>query len=82
MIDREILVLAGTAASIGLVHTVIGPDHYLPFIVIGRARRWTLRKTLFVSFLAGLGHILSSVALGFLGIALGIAVARLEGTAP
>jgi ABC-type nickel/cobalt efflux system permease component RcnA len=79
MINREIWILAGTAASLGLVHTVIGPDHYLPFIVIGRARNWTLRKTLFVSFLAGLGHILSSVALGFVGIALGIAVAKLEG---
>ncbi|MCK7525682.1 MAG: hypothetical protein MZV64_52785 [Ignavibacteriales bacterium] len=71
--------LAGTAATLGLVHTVIGPDHYLPFIVIGRARDWTLRKTLGVAFLAGLGHILSSVVLGFIGIALGIAVARLEG---
>jgi len=79
MIPREIWLLAGTAASIGLVHTIIGPDHYLPFIVISRARNWTLRKTLFVSFLAGLGHILSSVVLGFLGIALGIAVAKLEG---
>jgi nickel/cobalt exporter len=79
MIERDILVLAGTAASLGFVHTVIGPDHYLPFIVIGRARQWSLRKTLFVSFLAGLGHILSSVVLGFLGIAVGIAVARLEG---
>jgi nickel/cobalt exporter len=79
MIEREIWVLAGTAASLGLVHTVIGPDHYLPFIVISRARNWTLRKTLFVSFLAGLGHILSSVVLGFVGIALGIAVASLEG---
>ncbi|HVP91039.1 MAG TPA: hypothetical protein VMS75_07455 [Terriglobales bacterium] len=79
MMSREILILAGTAASVGLVHTVIGPDHYLPFIVIARARNWTLRKTLFVSFLAGLGHIGSSVVLGFLGIALGIAVARLEG---
>ena len=79
MIEREIWVLAGTAASLGLVHTVIGPDHYLPFIVISRARNWTLRKTLFVSFLAGLGHILSSVVLGFVGIALGIAVAKLEG---
>jgi len=29
--------------------------------------------------LAGLGHILSSVVLGFLGIALGMAVARLQG---
>ncbi len=79
MISREIWMLAGTAATLGLVHTVIGPDHYLPFIVIGRARNWTLRKTLFVSFLAGLGHILSSVVLGFVGIALGIAVAKLEG---
>jgi nickel/cobalt transporter (NicO) family protein len=79
MIEREIWVLAGTAASLGLIHTIIGPDHYLPFIVMSRAREWTLRKTLFISFLAGLGHILSSVVLGFVGIALGIAVARLEG---
>lgn len=74
----ELLVLAGTAATLGLVHTVLGPDHYLPFIVISRARRWPLSKTLFISFICGLGHVLSSVALGFVGIALGIAVTRLE----
>jgi len=79
MIEKEIWVLVGTAATLGFVHTVIGPDHYLPFIVIGRARNWTLRKTLIVSSFAGLGHILSSVILGFVGIALGIAVAKLEG---
>ena len=71
-------VLIGTAATLGLVHTVLGPDHYLPFIVISRARRWHLSKTLFVSFLCGLGHVLSSVVLGLVGIALGIAVNRLE----
>jgi len=79
VISHEIWMLAGTAAGLGLVHTIIGPDHYLPFIVIGRAREWTLRKTLGVAFLAGLGHILSSIVLGFVGIALGIAVAKLEG---
>jgi len=79
MISREIALLAGTAASLGLVHTVLGPDHYLPFIVMSRARRWPLSKTLLISFLCGLGHVLSSVVLGFLGIALGIAVGRLEG---
>ncbi len=79
MISREIGVLIATAASIGFIHTVIGPDHYLPFIVIGRARAWSLRKTLLVSALAGVGHILSSVVLGFVGIALGLAVSRLEG---
>jgi len=76
---HDIWVLAGTAASLGFVHTVLGPDHYLPFIVMSRARRWPLAKTILISFLCGLGHILSSVFLGFLGIALGIAVIRLEG---
>ncbi len=77
--NNEILVLTGTAASIGFIHTVLGPDHYLPFIVIGRARKWTLSKTLFISFLCGLGHVLSSVIIGFVGIALGIAIFRIEG---
>jgi nickel/cobalt exporter len=77
--SSEILIIAGTAATLGLVHTVLGPDHYLPFIVIGRARKWSLRKTLVVSFFCGLGHVLSSVVLGFVGIALGMAVTRLEG---
>jgi nickel/cobalt exporter len=77
--NNEILVLAGTAATIGFVHTLLGPDHYLPFIVIGRARRWALPKTLFISFLCGLGHVLSSVIIGFAGIALGIAIFRIEG---
>ncbi|MGB7294851.1 MAG: sulfite exporter TauE/SafE family protein [Candidatus Aminicenantales bacterium] len=79
MIEQEIWVLAGTAATLGFVHTVIGPDHYLPFIVISRARRWPLPKTMLISFFCGLGHVLSSVVLGFAGIALGIAVGKLEG---
>jgi sulfite exporter TauE/SafE len=77
--NSQIWVLAGTAAGIGFLHTLIGPDHYLPFIVMSRARKWPLSKTLFISFLCGLGHVLSSVVLGFLGIALGIAVTKLEG---
>lgn len=76
--SSEILILAGTAATIGLVHTVLGPDHYLPFIVISRARKWSFSKTMLISFFCGLGHVLSSVALGLIGIALGLAVSRLE----
>jgi len=79
MVSSEILVLAGTAATLGFVHTVLGPDHYLPFIVISRARKWPLYKTLLISFFCGLGHVLSSVALGLIGIALGVVVSRLEG---
>jgi len=78
MIPREMLILGATAASIGFFHTLFGPDHYLPFIVMSQARRWTLLKTMGTTFLCGLGHIGSSVLLGTIGIALGTAVFKLE----
>ena len=74
----EILLLCGTAATIGFVHTVFGPDHYLPFIVMSRARRWSLGRTAFITVLCGLGHVLSSVLLGLIGVAFGVALTRLE----
>lgn len=76
---QEILVLTGTAASIGFLHTLFGPDHYIPFIVMAKARKWPLLKTSVITLLCGLGHVLSSVVLGFVGIALGVAVSKLEG---
>ena len=76
--SRQILVLCLTAASIGFIHTLFGPDHYLPFVVMSKARGWSLRKTAVITFLCGLGHILSSVILGFIGVAFGIAVMKLQ----
>ncbi|MFH0800837.1 MAG: sulfite exporter TauE/SafE family protein [bacterium] len=67
-----------TAASIGFMHTLMGPDHYIPFIAMAKAGRWSLARTALVTFLCGLGHIGSSVLLGFVGIAFGLAVSRLE----
>lgn len=76
--SNEIVILAGAAAGIGFVHTVFGPDHYLPFIVLSKARQWSIAKTVIITFLCGVGHVLSSIVLGFIGIALGIAVFKLE----
>ena len=45
---------------------------------MGKARQWTTIKTLWITFLCGLGHVGSSIAIGAIGIALGIGVARLE----
>ena len=67
-----------TAASIAFLHTVFGPDHYLPFIVMAKARKWSIYKTTWVTALSGLGHVLSSVLLGATGIAVGIGLNRLE----
>ena len=70
--------LALTAVVIGVTHTLLGPDHYLPFVFMARARGWSRAKTQLVTLTCGLGHVASSVVLGFLGIALGLAVARVE----
>lgn len=70
--------LTAAALFIGFFHTVIGPDHYVPFVMIGKARRWTIGKTLAVAALCGVAHVLSSVVLGLLGIVFGVALGRLE----
>ncbi len=66
------------AVTIGFVHTVVGPDHYLPFVAMSRAGRWSLLKTVAITLACGLAHVLASVVLGFVGIALGLSVERLE----
>jgi len=71
-------IILASAATIAVVHTVIGIDHYLPFIVLSRAGGWSLRKTLAWTFVCGLGHVLSSVALGLLGVGLGWALSSLQ----
>ena len=75
--DNSIALLSVTAVSLGFIHTILGPDHYLPFIVLSEARKWTTKKTMFITFLCGLGHVLSSVILGLVGIAVGISVSKL-----
>jgi len=73
----SIRLLSVTAISIGFIHTLLGPDHYLPFIVLSQAKKWTIKKTMFITFLCGMGHVLSSVLLGLVGIAIGISVNKL-----
>ena len=65
--------LLGATASLAVVHTLLGVDHSLPFVALGRARGWTLQRTLLVTAVCGVGHVASSVAIGALGVALGIA---------
>lgn len=74
----DFLALYGLAVVIALTHTILGPDHYLPFIAMSRSGGWTLRKTIVVTVLCGIAHVLSSVMIGILGIALGVEVLKLE----
>jgi nickel/cobalt exporter len=74
----EFTLLLLTAISVAFIHTLSGPDHYLPFIMISKARNWSLAKTSWFTVLCGLGHVGGSIVLGFIGIAFGIALAKLE----
>jgi nickel/cobalt transporter (NicO) family protein len=75
--DQSIMLLSFTAVTLGFLHTVLGPDHYLPFIVLSQAKGWSTRKTMIITFLCGVGHVFSSVVLGLIGIGVGISVNKL-----
>lgn len=76
--NSQLIVLSFTAASLGFFHTLFGPDHYLPFVVLAKARKWSRAKTMWITLLCGLGHVGSSVVIGFVGIAAGVALSELE----
>jgi nickel/cobalt exporter len=75
-IELGLLVL--TAVSIGFLHTLLGPDHYLPFVAMSAARNWSARKTMLVTALCGVGHVMGSILIGFIGIAIGASLHRLQ----
>lgn len=66
--NGEVLILIGAAVSVAFVHTIAGPDHYLPFVAMARAGSWRRAKTLWITALCGLGHVGSSLLLAALGV--------------
>ncbi|MEO6229626.1 MAG: hypothetical protein ABJB11_04450 [Ferruginibacter sp.] len=74
----ELQFLIITAISIASLHTLTGPDHYLPFIALSKARGWSLTKTIGWTILCGSGHVFSSVLLGLGGAALGWSFSKLN----
>lgn len=75
---NDILILAGNAAVVGFIHTLIGPDHYLPFAVLAKARGWSPVRTLAITTACGIGHVGSSIVLGLVGFAVGAGLRHLE----
>ena len=71
-------ILLVSAASVAFFHA-LAPDHWLPFVALAKASRWSMRKLGWIAFWAGLGHVLSSVLLGFLGLWLGLTLHHAQG---
>ncbi len=57
--------LLTAAFTAGILHTLTGPDHYIPFIVLSSSGNWSMKKTLGMTLICGLGHILSAVLVAY-----------------
>ncbi|MCK7557524.1 hypothetical protein MKQ70_21980 [Chitinophaga sedimenti] len=77
--NAEIVAIAIAAIGVSCLHTVTGPDHYVPFIALSKARNWSVSRTVGWTLICGLGHVGSSIALGAIGVALGWQLKRLTG---
>jgi hypothetical protein len=64
--------------GIAVVHA-LAPDHWVPFVSVARARSWSTVRLLWVTFVAGLAHIGSSIVIGGVGMLLGFSLAGLKG---
>jgi len=74
--ELEVLLLA--AVTVACLHTVTGPDHYLPFIGLSKSRGWGFGRTIFWTLVCGCGHVWSSVLLGLGGAAIGWSLSKVK----
>ncbi|RMF67458.1 MAG: hypothetical protein D6743_04895 [Calditrichaeota bacterium] len=71
----SLTVLLVSTVSIGFLHA-LAPDHWVPFVSIGRAQNWSRFKLVWITFLSGIGHVGSSIVIGAVGLALGFGLTR------
>ena len=57
--------IAATGFTVAFFHAAI-PTHWLPFVLVSRARGWSLGRTMAVALFSGLGHVALTTLLGLL----------------
>ena len=63
MNSTALATIAATGFTVAFFHAAI-PTHWLPFVLVARARRWTHAKALSVAIFAGFGHVALTSLLG------------------
>ena len=56
------MLLVGAVAAVGVLHTIVA-DHWVPITLIARQHGWSKKETARVSFLAGMGHVTSTLVI-------------------
>lgn len=57
-----------TATFVLAVTHTVNPDHWFPFVMVGRANKWRISWVLGLATLAGIGHVGTSVFIGLFGV--------------
>jgi hypothetical protein len=63
--------------SIAFIHS-LAPDHWMPFAVIGKAKKWSVARLSAITAVSGIGHVGSSILLGAVGIMMGFGLSSLK----
>lgn len=79
MNDSWLLALMLTAGTVGALHS-LGPDHWVPFAALARARNWTPMRTARLAMVCGAGHVTVSAILGILAVTIGRETVEAFGT--
>lgn len=74
----SLFVLLVSTVTIGVVHA-LAPDHWVPFVSIGKAQDWSKTKLAWVTFASGLAHVGSSSLIGSIGLIVGFSLTNLSG---
>jgi len=83
LLEHDVLLsLLGGGFVAAFLHAAL-PTHWLPFVLVGRAQRWTLPRVLGAVATAGLAHIATTAVVGGLIVAAGLALDQwIEGLMP
>ena len=68
------VLLVGAVAGVGVLHTMV-PDHWAPITLIARQRRWSRGEVTRAAVIAGTGHTISTLLIGGVVWAAGVAFA-------
>jgi len=72
--NLSLLISTGSAA---FLHS-LAPDHWLPFVMLAKSSRWSLRRLVVFTTLAGVGHVASSLLIGSVGLVLGFSLSKIQ----
>lgn len=72
-----ISILLVSTASVAFIHA-LAPDHWMPFAALGKSLKWSKAKLLWITFLAGIGHVVISIVLSIIAILLGFSLSKVK----